>query len=33
MTFYYFTRDEAIAAALKPDQLEFAPYRNVAQRD
>ncbi len=34
MTFYYFTRDEAIAAALKPDQLEFAPgtkwaYRNI----
>ncbi|HXM40496.1 MAG TPA: serine hydrolase domain-containing protein [Bryobacteraceae bacterium] len=34
MTFYYFTRDEAIAAALKPDQLEFAPgtkwaYRNL----
>jgi CubicO group peptidase (beta-lactamase class C family) len=34
MTFYYFTRDEAIAAALRPDQLEFAPgtkwaYRNI----
>jgi CubicO group peptidase (beta-lactamase class C family) len=34
MTFYYFTRDEAIAAALQPEQLEFAPgtewaYRNV----
>ena len=34
MAFYYFTRDEAIAAALKPDQLEFAPgtqwaYRNI----
>jgi CubicO group peptidase (beta-lactamase class C family) len=34
MTFYYFTRDEAIAAALEPDQLEFAPgtkwaYRNI----
>ena len=34
MTFYYFTRDEAIAAALAPDQLEFAPgtqwaYRNI----
>jgi CubicO group peptidase (beta-lactamase class C family) len=34
MTFYYFTRDEAIAAALQPDQLEFAPgtkwaYRNI----
>src|ERR1700683_4318874 len=34
MTFYYFTRDEAIATALEPDQLEFAPgtqwaYRNI----
>jgi CubicO group peptidase (beta-lactamase class C family) len=34
MAFYYFTRDEAIAAALQPDQLEFAPgtkwaYRNI----
>jgi CubicO group peptidase (beta-lactamase class C family) len=34
MAFYYFTRDEAIAAALAPDQLEFAPgtkwaYRNI----
>jgi CubicO group peptidase (beta-lactamase class C family) len=34
MTFYYFTRDEAIATALAPDQLEFAPgsqwaYRNI----
>jgi CubicO group peptidase (beta-lactamase class C family) len=34
MTFYYFTREEAIAAALKPDQLEFTPgtkwaYRNI----
>ena len=34
MTFYYFTRDEAIAAALQPDHLEFAPgtawaYRNI----
>lgn len=34
MSFYYFTRDEAIATALKPDQLEFAPgsqwaYRNI----
>jgi CubicO group peptidase (beta-lactamase class C family) len=34
MTFYYFTRDEAIAAALEPKQLEFAPgtkwaYRNI----
>src|ERR1035438_797091 len=34
MTFYYFTRDDAIAAALRPDQLEFAPgtkwaYRNI----
>ncbi|AXC10049.1 Beta-lactamase [Acidisarcina polymorpha] len=33
-TFYYFTRDEAIAAALQPDQLQFTPgtqwaYRNV----
>jgi CubicO group peptidase (beta-lactamase class C family) len=34
MTFYYFTRDEAIATALQPDKLEFAPgtqwaYRNI----
>jgi CubicO group peptidase (beta-lactamase class C family) len=34
MSFYYFTRDEAIATALAPDQLEFAPgtqwaYRNI----
>jgi len=34
MTFYYFTRDEAIRTALKPDTLEFAPgtqwaYRNI----
>jgi CubicO group peptidase (beta-lactamase class C family) len=34
MTFYYFTRDEAIATALRPDHLEFAPgtqwaYRNI----
>ena len=34
MSFYYFTRDEAIAAALGPEQLEFAPgtkwaYRNI----
>jgi CubicO group peptidase (beta-lactamase class C family) len=34
MTFYYFTRDEAIRTALKPDKLEFAPgtqwaYRNI----
>src|SRR5580698_7825136 len=34
MTFYYFTRDEAIAAALRPGHLEFAPgtqwtYRNI----
>ena len=34
MTFYYFTRDEAIATALRPDHLEFVPgarwdYRNV----
>jgi len=34
MTFYYFTRDEAMAAALQPNQLEFAPgtkwaYRNI----
>lgn len=34
MTFYYFTRDEAIATALLPDHLEFAPgtqwaYRNI----
>jgi CubicO group peptidase (beta-lactamase class C family) len=34
MTFYYFTRDEAIATAIEPDHLEFAPgtqwaYRNI----
>jgi len=34
MTFYYFTRDEAIATALRPEHLEFAPgtqwaYRNI----
>jgi CubicO group peptidase (beta-lactamase class C family) len=34
MTFYYFTREEAIAAALQPGQLEFVPgtkwaYRNI----
>jgi CubicO group peptidase (beta-lactamase class C family) len=34
MTFYYFTRDEAIRTALKPDHLEFAlgtqwAYRNI----
>ncbi len=34
MSFYYFTRDEAIAAALEPAQLEFVPgtkwaYRNI----
>ena len=34
MTFYYFTRDEAIATALRPDHLEFVPgtqwaYRNI----
>jgi CubicO group peptidase (beta-lactamase class C family) len=34
MSFYYFTRDEAIRAALKPDRLEFPPgtqwaYRNI----
>jgi CubicO group peptidase (beta-lactamase class C family) len=34
MAFYYFTRDEAIRAALEPAQLEFAPgtawaYRNT----
>jgi CubicO group peptidase (beta-lactamase class C family) len=34
MTFCYFTRDEAIAAALQPNQLECAPgtkwaYRNI----
>lgn len=34
MSFYYFTRDEAIRTALKPDALEFAPgtkwaYRNI----
>ncbi len=34
MTFYYFTREEAIAAALRPERLEFVPgtqwaYRNI----
>ncbi len=34
MAFYYFTRNEAISAALKPDKLEFTPgtqwsYRNI----
>jgi len=34
MTFYYFTRDDAIRAALKPDAPEFVPgaqwaYRNI----
>lgn len=34
MTYYYFTREEAIAGALQPDQLEFTPgtkwaYRNI----
>jgi CubicO group peptidase (beta-lactamase class C family) len=34
MTFFYFTRDEAIRTALKPETLEFAPgtqwaYRNL----
>ncbi len=34
MSFYYFTRDEAIRTALKPDRLEFPPgtqwaYRNI----
>jgi CubicO group peptidase (beta-lactamase class C family) len=34
MTFYYFTRDEAIATSLKPEHLEFVPgmqwaYRNI----
>jgi CubicO group peptidase (beta-lactamase class C family) len=34
MTFYYFTRDEAIRTALRPDHLDFAPgtqwaYRNI----
>jgi len=34
MTFYYFTRDEAIATALRADHLEFVPgtqwaYRNI----
>jgi CubicO group peptidase (beta-lactamase class C family) len=33
MTFYYFTRDEAIAAALKPDHLEFAPGTQWAYRN
>jgi len=34
MTFYYFTREEAISAALRPEHLEFTPgtkwaYRNI----
>lgn len=34
MSFYYFTRDEAVATSLAPNQLEFAPgtqwsYRNI----
>jgi len=34
VAFYYFTRNDAIAAALRPDHLEFAPgtqwaYRNI----
>jgi CubicO group peptidase (beta-lactamase class C family) len=33
MTFYYFTRDEAIAAAMKPDHLEFAPGTQWAYRN
>src|ERR1700690_2630255 len=33
MTFYYFTRDEAIAAALKSDQLEFEPGKRWAYRN
>ncbi|HEX6880130.1 MAG TPA: serine hydrolase domain-containing protein [Terriglobales bacterium] len=33
MTFYYFTRDEAIAAALRPEHLEFAPGTQWAYRN
>jgi CubicO group peptidase (beta-lactamase class C family) len=33
MTFYYFTTDEAIRAALKPDTLEFAPGTQWAYRN
>jgi CubicO group peptidase (beta-lactamase class C family) len=33
MTFYYFTRDEAIRAALKPNHLEFAPGTQWAYRN
>jgi CubicO group peptidase (beta-lactamase class C family) len=33
MTFYYFTRDEAIAAALRPEHLEFAPGTRWAYRN
>src|ERR1700723_1368405 len=32
MTFYYFTRDEAIATALTPSQLEFPPGTQWAYR-
>jgi len=33
ITFYYFTRDEAIHTALKPDKLEFAPGTQWAYRN
>jgi len=33
MSFYYFTRDEAIATALGPDRLEFAPGTQWAYRN
>jgi CubicO group peptidase (beta-lactamase class C family) len=33
VTFDYFTRDEAIAAALRPDNLEFAPGTQWAYRN
>jgi len=33
MTFYYFTRDEAIAAALRPEHLEFVPGTQWAYRN
>ncbi len=33
MTFYYFTRDEAIRTALQPETLEFAPGTQWAYRN
>ena len=33
ITFYYFTRDEAIHTALKPDKLEFTPGTQWAYRN